>query len=396
MSGGLATPEDRIVSGNTLETQPENRLYFPALDGVRAVAFLLVFLQHYLNLPWGWTGVDLFFVLSGFLITGILYDTRDRPHRVRDFYVRRTLRIFPLFYGLCMLLLALTPVAHWQWNRYWVAWPLFLGNVLRFLHPFDTDPGYLAATVGALTSGDQRVTLFLGHLWSLAVEEQFYLVWPAVVFLVRDRRRLVAICLAVIVITPVLRVVAFDHLPHRFAELDLNYSFTPLRMDAFLMGGLAALLLRGRWSERVIGAVRWGGGALAAVAAVFLSLTLRRHGYLLPAWHYTWGLSVVDLLAMTLVMMAVVPGSWIYRALSFQPLRWLGRLSYGAYVFHVIAGQGIRHVAEAVGRSAPLIAAHARLTSALLALVTTVPLAWLTFHFFESPFLNLKRRFAPM
>jgi peptidoglycan/LPS O-acetylase OafA/YrhL len=75
------------------------RAYYPALDGLRAVAFLLVFFLHYLGLPWGWVGVEMFFVLSGFLITGILYDTRDHPHRWRTFYVRRALRIFPLYYG---------------------------------------------------------------------------------------------------------------------------------------------------------------------------------------------------------------------------------------------------------------------------------------------------------
>src|SRR4051812_33973991 len=85
-----------VVTGNTPLTQPENRAFYPALDGIRAIAFLMVFGQHYLMLPWGWSGVDLFFVLSGFLITGILFDTRNDRHRVRNFYVRRTLRIMPL------------------------------------------------------------------------------------------------------------------------------------------------------------------------------------------------------------------------------------------------------------------------------------------------------------
>jgi peptidoglycan/LPS O-acetylase OafA/YrhL len=99
---------------------PENRLFYPALDGMRAIAFLLVFGQHYLQIPWGWAGVDLFFVLSGFLITGILFDSRDDPFRVRNFYVRRTLRIFPLYYGIMLALLVLQPFAHWQWNWRWM------------------------------------------------------------------------------------------------------------------------------------------------------------------------------------------------------------------------------------------------------------------------------------
>src|ERR1700712_3651211 len=99
-------------SANTAHTRPENRAFYPALDGLRAVAFLMVFFQHYLSMPWGWTGVNVFFVLSGFLITGILFDTRDAPNRARNFYVRRTLRIFPLYYAIFLALLLLQPIMH--------------------------------------------------------------------------------------------------------------------------------------------------------------------------------------------------------------------------------------------------------------------------------------------
>ena len=115
---------------------PENKKFYPALDGFRAVAVLMVFYQHYIGinepqLNWGWTGVDFFFVLSGFLITGILYDTRNATHRFRDFYVRRTLRIFPLYYGVLLAGLCLNPIFHWQWHPAWILWPLYLGNYVR-------------------------------------------------------------------------------------------------------------------------------------------------------------------------------------------------------------------------------------------------------------------------
>ena len=122
--------ENLPVTGNTEHTKPENRGFFPALDGLRAVAFMMVFLQHYEKLPWGWSGVDFFFVLSGFLITGILFDTRNDSHRVRNFYIRRTPRIFPLYYGILLALLLSTPFAHWQWSWRWLVWPLYLGNFL--------------------------------------------------------------------------------------------------------------------------------------------------------------------------------------------------------------------------------------------------------------------------
>src|SRR6202012_1166889 len=127
----------------------------------------------YMLFPWGWSGVNIFFVISGFLITGILIDTRDAPHRIRNFYIRRTLRIFPLYYGIFLLLLLLTPLLHWQWSRGWIAWPLYVGNFLRF-----TAPGPLGSVqqVAADAWLNGKSVLYLGHFWSLCVEEQFYVI----------------------------------------------------------------------------------------------------------------------------------------------------------------------------------------------------------------------------
>lgn len=123
------------VSGNTEYTQPENRTFYPALDGLRAFAFLLVFVHHYTDYcSWGWAGVDLFFVLSGFLITGILFDTRLDTYRARNFYIRRTLRIFPLYYAVLLAILLLWPLAHWQMTWRWIIWPLYAGNFMCTVH----------------------------------------------------------------------------------------------------------------------------------------------------------------------------------------------------------------------------------------------------------------------
>src|ERR1700749_4828090 len=179
------------VAGNTPTTAPENRAFYPALDGMRAVAFTLVFLIHYLRLPWGWSGVNIFFVLSGFLITGILLDTRNDAHRARNFYVRRILRIFPLYYGVLLALLLLHPLLHCQWTRAWLAWPLYLGNFLRFAGPsaaIDGSPLEHAADGWLILGRFPHASLYVGHFWSLCVEEQFYLFWPWVVFLIRSRK----------------------------------------------------------------------------------------------------------------------------------------------------------------------------------------------------------------
>jgi peptidoglycan/LPS O-acetylase OafA/YrhL len=116
LSERILLPIKRMPVSSIAQVAPANRVYYPALDGLRAVAFIGVFLHHYMSLPYGWAGVDVFFVLSGFLITGILYDTQDEPHRARNFYIRRTLRIFPLYYGVLLFIFLLTPVLHWAWT----------------------------------------------------------------------------------------------------------------------------------------------------------------------------------------------------------------------------------------------------------------------------------------
>ena len=151
------------------------------------------------------TGVDAFFVLSGFLITGILYDTRDEPGRVRNFYIRRTLRIFPLYYGVLLILLVLTPLFHWAWTWQWIAWPLYLGNFLHLFYPHLNNPFVIAFADADLLSKTSRFIVTLGHFWTLCVEEQFYLVWPWVVFAVRDRRKLINICVTCIIVVPFAR-----------------------------------------------------------------------------------------------------------------------------------------------------------------------------------------------
>lgn len=388
-------------TGNTAQTRPENRAFFPALDGLRAVAFLMVFGQHYLSLAWGWTGVNVFFVLSGFLITGILFDTREDPHRVRNFYVRRTLRIFPLYYGLFAALLLLTPVLRWHWDRYWIAWPLYLGNFLRFLSPAAGvvgSPLELAADAHLSGSLLPRSELYLGHLWSLCVEEQFYLLWPWVVFWVRDRRRLLGICAAAVVLGPLLRFLLQAEAPPWMVVEELLYRFTPAQMDALLLGGLVALLWRGPARARLQGVARWL--ALLGTVAVAAYLIFVVHGWRLlageyPHWSFTGGLLFVDVYAAAVMVCALERGGWVYRLLHVEPLRWVGRLTYGAYVFHDVLHDFFVHLVVHAG--GPRVAADVPLRNALAALVAlpaTLLLAWLSFRFLESPFLDLKERWT--
>lgn len=384
------------VTGNTEKSEPENRAFFPSLDGVRALAFLMVVEQHYLALPWGWSGVDIFFVLSGFLITGILFDSRDDLYRVRNFYLRRSLRIFPLYYGVFLVLLLTTPLMHWRWTWSWLAWPLYLGNYLRFLHPYTYGSPW-AVVADAQIGGTRfpQYRLFLGHFWSLCVEEQFYLFWPWVVFFVRSRRALLWICAACVVLVPLARAWGDSALSANMLKAEILYRVTPFRLDALLLGGLAALWYRGSQRDLMLRAASWVFWFCTAAVAIYLAQgILHNTFYVAPSWQLTWGLSFIDLYALSLLLVTIQPGTWLYRIFGWRPLRWLGRISYGAYVFHDMLDMPIKKFTEGV--VTPHIHSHfgGNLTGFLMALSFSCVTAWLSFRFFESRFLNLKDRWT--
>ena len=380
------------VTGNTDKTQPENRAFYPALDGLRTVAFFMVFLHHYVALPWGWAGVDLFFVLSGFLITGILYDTRDDRHRVQNFYVRRTLRIFPLYYGIMLLLALLWPLVHWEHGWAWLLWPTYLGN---FLELFPMPLGSLAQRQADFqllgTLHGHPIVLYLGHFWSLCVEEQFYLLWPWMVFWIRDRRKLLWFCLSSIPVGLAIRIAASHLLPLWMLSQGVLAHLTPFRLDDLLIGGLVALLLRGPAREMTLRVARWILPFVLVLALVWEVHSPARRvwsAYAYPHWVITWGLSGLALLSSLILLNALQTGTWVYRVLSLSPLRWAGRLSYGAYVFHDLLHVFYFWVARA------LTPRHPKPLAVLLGLSTTYLLAWLSFRYFETPFLNRKERWT--
>jgi peptidoglycan/LPS O-acetylase OafA/YrhL len=401
----MDTTAIKRVEGTDLITHlplPENKKFYPALDGLRAIAVLLVFHQHYLAYPlsmrWGWTGVDIFFVLSGFLITGILYDTRNTEHRFRNFYVRRTLRIFPLYYGLFFLFLVTTPIFHWVWDRAWYLWLFYLGNfaqihlfdfLLRGQYPYPFDSfqptRFLSPQVGFI----------VGHFWSLCIEEQFYLVWPFIVFFVKDRVRLRNFCAAVVILSPFLRLLCSYVLPARMLEAGFLMRFTPLRVDALLLGALVALCLRGPEAERV---KRFGRPLALSLFTFFtvvtVGLVLLTHSTVKPEslpGIETFGLTLIDLLAAGIILLALNPHSLTYRLLNITWLRRLGQISYGFYVFHKLLHPFyIRLAVDIFGANKP----HLNLFIAIFGLIGTTIISYLSFRFYESKFLLLKDRFS--
>ncbi len=309
---------------------------FPALDGIRALAITMAFLVHYgggshgghvlraLNAirTRGWIGVDLFFVLSGFLITGILFDTRNDSHFFRRFFVRRGLRILPVFYLVFAILLLLTPIFHYQWHWMQLTFLIYLGNFFAN-HNWSL---YLL-----ISRNHPDATVLFDHLWSLCVEEQFYLLWPFVVWAIRDRVRLLWTAGGIAAFSILLRVAMVALLPENVASTWVPRTL-PFLMDTLLIGAILALLLRGpsadAWLRRCKSIALWGGVLLLLFLAIPLEASAR--------WMLTLGFTLIAVVGAGLIGSTLQPGSLVFRFFNLRPLRILGKYSYGFYIYHLL------------------------------------------------------------
>lgn len=184
-------------------------------------------------------------------------------------------------------------------------------------------------------------------------------------------------------------------------DSELLYRVTPFRLDSLLLGGLIALLWHGSHRRQILNAGRAAAALTAAAAIIYLALTIHPHArpawtaaYIYPAWRLTWGLTFVNVLAASVILTCLHGKNWLNRILSLRPLRWLGRISYGAYIYHDILHAPVSQLTHILGRHWTFIPPHEQKITLLLALIVTLVLAWLSFHFFESPFLNLKERWT--
>jgi peptidoglycan/LPS O-acetylase OafA/YrhL len=309
------------------------------LDGVRGVAILSVMGFHVaqgLQLPgplalvagFGWAGVDLFFALSGFLITGILLDARGRPDYYRRFYARRTRRIFPLYFAYIGVLAVLMPGDWFPWYA-----------------------TYLLNVRVALANNWSASVAGTAFFWSLCVEEQFYAVWPAIVARLTDRRVL-RLCLALAALALVARIWAVAT-GHVFAAYVLLFT----RMDGLALGAAAAVVAR--QSGGLDRLARWAPWALGSAGVVLAFLVARTHyaGWDTPAMASV-GYSLTATASVSLLVLAVAHRP---RVFTLAGLRYAGRRCYGLYVLGGVAGA----------------AAHALALPASLSAVVSVALAFL-------------------
>ena len=367
--------------------------YYPALNGLRGVAVLMVFTAHYGPLFMSvritsllWPGVDLFFVLSGFLITGLLYDAKGSAGYFKTFYVRRALRIFPLYYGLLLLLLVLSPLLKLN-----PVWGLFLH--MAYLSNLALALGHNAMVLHARAITSHSVLIMLGPLWSLCVEEHFYLIWPVIVRLLPSREAMLRFCWLGGVAVLLLRSGLFFMDPVRAMTTHYLYFVSFTRGDALLMGAWLAIWLRGqrltsRETKRIARRLILGGGSV-------LGLSLATFGRHWPVnvdnpVFCTFGYSVVGLMALGVLLMALDRDSGAYRLLANRHLAALGGVSYGFYVIHALYIMPFFSIWQRFPAKA-----HAGLPLAVAAFLLTYGLAWLSFRYVETPFLKLKTRFAP-
>jgi peptidoglycan/LPS O-acetylase OafA/YrhL len=365
---------------------------FPALNGIRALAILMVFTLHYgggthggplLHLVntirlRGWAGVDLFFTLSGFLITGILYDTRSDSHFFKRFFVRRSVRIFPVFYLLIVVLLLLTPLFQYRWRLGHLPYLIYMGN---FASSIDPSLNLL------LSANHPAASAYLGHLWSLCVEEQFYFIWPLVIWLVRDRVSLIWLAGSLSFTALAMRITLVLTLsPKIYGGWML--SMLPFRMDGLLMGSILALVLRGPSADLWQRSCKW---IFLLASAVLVACTMLQPDTSAP-WLITIGVSAIAIASTGLIGTTLRPASLASRLFSLQPLQVLGKYSYGFYIYHLIWAAGWASlVAFLTHRLHSSVLANA--ISITVSFIATFIVAQLSYNLFEVPFLHLKKRF---
>lgn len=371
-----------------------DRFYLPQLDGLRFVAFLLVLSHHLPQAPdsgpgaairtvqaWGWSGVELFFALSAFLVTALLLKEHAATGRlsVWRFYVRRALRIWPLYYfalllGFVVLPALRVPDVPWREvaDRYLFAFVVFAGNVATAIHSYP--PSHV-----------------LNLLWSVSAEEQFYLALPlAALALARARLATwVSVLAATSLAGLALRAFALHaHWPH-----PALWVLQIARPDAFLAGILVAVLhVHGRLGSIV--ASRAAAGALAVAGVLAIASITPFPNLHTGSWHALWQYPAIAAGAGALLAALAGPHAppVLVAVLGSRPLRWLGKISFGLYVYHYLCVRGVTAALESWPAVAP-VTWTGWIVHALAALGCVVAVAALSYRFLERPFLEMKARY---
>lgn len=374
--------EERASEHSTL---PPLTQRLPALDGIRGLAIVLILALHFFDVAvpfaskavsvfktWGWVGVELFFVLSGFLITTILVTSKGRPRYFRNFYARRALRILPVYYATLALMLLILPaffrnfeqaLGHPVYGPAWIYWT-HTSNFYFAAHAFADGP--------------------LGHTWSLAVEEQFYFVWPVLAWLL-TQRSLRRLCVLVLIAEPLLRAAL---LLMGMQPISVYY-LTFTRLDGLLLGAFVALAMNDPALRSVL--VHNAGRVIAAVLLLlaFAIAMKKLSGFAALVTLESAKYTLVSLASGAVLVLALsAPARSLLRLmLESSALTFFGRYSYGLYLLHlpVISLLGTRMLSQPKQQLWLTFGSY---------LAITVALSLLSWHLMEKPLLRLKARFA--
>lgn len=358
---------------------PHERTYYPALDGLRGLAILLVVFYHNFGFTnyslFGWLGVDLFFVISGFLITEILIQSKGTDHFLRNFYIRRVLRIFPLYFFTLLLFLVILPLLiripeldYYLDNQLWM-W-LYLQNWLFILNPPPDD------------------SLMLAHLWSLAVEEQFYLVWPFVILLLKTPSRMLLLSTGLLIMVIAVR---FYLWVNRIESISYYNLYTFSRIDGICIGSMLAILHK--INRNAI--ARYFTAIILFLAALNFLFYFFNHQY---QYSYPYlaivGYSTFAVLFALLVNEGITSDNLIVKLLfENKVMVFFGKISFSLYVFHLPLYLILSpKIAEWSGIYINWMPSNA-FTSVVISIFACL-LAWLSFYYIERRFLSLKRHFA--
>jgi peptidoglycan/LPS O-acetylase OafA/YrhL len=373
---------------------PNIRNHVKTLDGVRGLAILLVMIYHF-TVPYhhvlpdsdsmmvfilfskmGWIGVDMFFVLSGYLISSILIDTQSQKHYFKNFYTRRFLRIFPLYYLFLFLLIILLPSISDEFDQktqiiqenQWWFWMYLVNWKIMMLGDFNEFQS--------------------GYMWSLAVEEQFYIVWPIIVFFAKDK--LFKVCLTLLVFT-LLSKFLFYYLGFSATSIYVN---TLTHLDGLVVGSIiAAIVRRPAYLIKLKNLLT----PLFIFSTIVILILIIRNGTLL---FYNAEVVLFGILPSSIIFGVLIvylignkKNGFLHRFFSLRPLRSFGKLCYGLYLFHQPIGLLVNQ--KLFYEKGFFL--DSLLLSALISIMISVSLSYFvamfSFILFEKPILKLKRFF---
>lgn len=354
------------------------------LDGLRGIAALVVVIFHYVNnqlvanetrlaqvlaklTEFGWVGVDLFFVLSGFLIGTILIRNKPSKRYFSTFFVRRVVRIIPNYFLAVAIFVLICNLPYFTGSYF-----LTGNNVIPWWSYFAMVHNIYMGALHNMGTDAMTIT------WSIGIEEQFYIVFPFIVYFLKDK--LLPYVLGIFVIGS---VIVRDMMPHWIP----GYVLLPCRLDGLSLGVLIAWLMQRVDLAAIVKRRLWIFIGLQVINVLYCGFMYYKFGDLGPVKHTLFAF----FFAVCLVFALTLKGSWYAAALRTRWLTWVGSISYSLYLFHFMI-LGIMHY---------VLAGHGRLGMynltdvgiSLAALVVSFAFSWMVFKVLESRFVNLGKRF---